>query len=393
MQFRDFDIDGFLRDYWQKKPLLIRDPWQAWANPIAPDELAGLACEPDVESRLIGQMSDNPRGPWTVEHGPLAEARLGAIDHKPWTLLVQAVDHFMPDVAALVTPFRFIPNWRIDDVMVSYATDGGGVGPHFDQYDVFLIQGQGRRRWQVGAVCDAATELLPHGDLRLLARFEAIEEWVLEPGDILYVPPRVAHNGIAVGKDCMTYSIGFRAPSRGELVSHWGDHLLEGLDDDDRYGDADLRAQPNPGEIRAPALDRLHAMVAERLLDREGFALWFGQYTTAPKYPEADWRPETPVRADDLRHLLADGMALCRNPASRFAFIRTPGARTPDDGLALFVDGERFACAGREMALAECLCGQDRIAIAPDLLGSEAAMALLVALYNQGSLELDQGEE
>ncbi|MEO8722524.1 MAG: cupin domain-containing protein, partial [Sphingobium sp.] len=153
-----FDIESFLAEYWQKKPLLIKNPWGLWRNPLEPDELAGLACEGDIESRLIMQA----RGRWKVEHGPFAEARFGRLGKKHWTLLVQAVDHHVPDVAALIDPFRFIPNWRIDDVMVSYAADGGGVGPHFDQYDVFLIQGLGKRRWQVGALCDASTDLSPH---------------------------------------------------------------------------------------------------------------------------------------------------------------------------------------------------------------------------------------
>nr|MBP6556649.1 cupin domain-containing protein [Novosphingobium sp.] len=153
MQFNNFDSAAFLRDCWQKRPALIRAPWKAWVNPIAPDELAGLACEEGVEARLITHDAERI----AAEHGPFAEARFSRLGKTPWTLLVQAVDHHVPEVAALLSAFRFVPNWRIDDVMVSIASDGGGVGPHFDQYDVFLIQGLGRRRWQVGAKCDAAT--------------------------------------------------------------------------------------------------------------------------------------------------------------------------------------------------------------------------------------------
>lgn len=209
MHFPDLDLEIFLNEYWQKKPFLIRNPWGAWSNPLEPAELAGLACEESVEARIVTQRN----GRWAVEHGPFTEARFGQPDAGPWTLLVQAVDHHVPDVAALIDPFRFMPNWRIDDVMVSYATDGGGVGPHFDQYDVFLIQGAGQRRWRVGGSCDQATALLPHDDLGLMEEFEATDEWTLNPGDILYVPPRIAHEGTAIGDDCMTYSIGFRAPA------------------------------------------------------------------------------------------------------------------------------------------------------------------------------------
>ena len=180
MQLTNFDVDGFLRDSWQKAPLLIRNAWDMWSNPLEPDELAGLACEAGVESRLVIQSSDR----WELEHGPLPESRFQDIGKKPWTLLVQAVDHHVPTVAALLEPFRFIPNWRVDDVMVSYAVDGGGVGAHFDQYDVFLVQGLGHRRWQIGRRCDQATELLAHDDLRLLESFESIDEWVLGPGDM-----------------------------------------------------------------------------------------------------------------------------------------------------------------------------------------------------------------
>ncbi|MGJ8537754.1 MAG: cupin domain-containing protein, partial [Parasphingopyxis sp.] len=210
MHISNFNSEAFLRDYWQKQPLLIKNPWDSWENPLEPDELAGLACEAEVESRLIEQTDAS----WAVEHGPLPEARFAALGPSRWTLLVQAVDHYVPEVAALIEPFRFVPNWRIDDVMVSCAADQGGVGPHFDQYDVFLIQGSGRRRWRIGGRCDETSPLLPHDDLRLLAEFEASDEWILEPGDILYVPPGIAHDGVAIGDNCMTYSVGVRAPSR-----------------------------------------------------------------------------------------------------------------------------------------------------------------------------------
>jgi len=231
-----------------------------------------------------------------------------------WTLLVQAVDHYIPEVAALIQPFRFIPNWRIDDVMVSVAGDGGGVGAHYDHYDVFLIQGSGKRRWQVGGMCDENTPLLPHDDLRLLANFEATEEWVLEPGDMLYVPPGIAHNGVAVGDDCMTYSIGFRAPSKSDLIGYWADDLLADMNDDDRYRDSGLDPQGNSGQISTEAIDRLHAMVLEKLADREAFANWFGKYNSTRKYPDIDWRPEEEIEPEQLRALLESGMPLIRNP-------------------------------------------------------------------------------
>lgn len=383
MHLSQFDIGTFLSEYWQKKPVLIRNPWSSWSNPLDPDDLAGLACEDGIESRLIVQAGQSYAA-WTVEHGPLAEARFSQLAAQQWTLLVQAVDHHVPDVAALIEPFRFIPDWRIDDVMVSYATDGGGVGPHFDQYDVFLIQGLGKRRWQVGAACDPADDMLPHDDLRLLADFTVTDEWVLEPGDILYVPPRFAHNGVAVGDDCMTYSIGFRAPSRSELIAHYCDDLLSRLQDDDRYSDPAVAPQENPGEISADALAKLQAMIAETMLDRTAFARWFGAYNSTPKYPEADWRPDEPISIIEVRREIANGSPLARNPASRFSFVRHE-----TDGALLFVDGHCFDCAGDTSTLAQLLCASDLITIDPALASSDAVAELLAALINQGSAGFD----
>jgi len=377
MQLDGFDSGPFLRDYWQKKPLLIRSAWRSWSNPIEPDELAGLACEEEVESRLVTKEG----GDWKVEHGPFAEERFRRLGEQGWTLLVQAVDQYVPEVAALLEPFRFVPNWRIDDVMVSYAADGGGVGPHFDQYDVFLVQGLGRRRWRIGQHCDRDSALLPHDDLRLLADFEVGEEWILEPGDTLYVPPGIAHEGVAVGGDCMTYSIGFRAPSRGDLIAHWSEHLLGEMQDEDRYSDPDLRAQDNPGEIDPAAIAKLHAMATEKMIDRDSFARWFGRYSSAPKYPDLDWRPETPIAIGEMRERLAGDPRLRRNQASRFSFIRQEGGP-----LLLFADGECFECSDETAAFAEQLCAGDRVTIDRGLAKSEPAMALVVKLFNQGSL-------
>lgn len=380
MRLAHFDAAAFLRNCWQKKPLLIRNAWAEWSNPLEPNELAGLACEDGVESRLVERAGDA----WNVAHGPFPGARLESLGKSHWTLLVQAVDQFVPAVAALIQPFRFVPDWRIDDVMVSLAASGGGVGPHFDQYDVFLVQGLGRRRWRIGPMCDPGSPLLRHDELRLLADFEVVEEHVLEPGDILYVPPGIAHDGIAESDDCMTYSIGFRAPSRSELVSHFCDHVVDSLADDDRYADPDLRRQANPGEIDPAALARLHAMVIEAMKDEDMFARWFGAYVSTPKYPELDWAADEPMAPDEFRQRLGAGESLCRNPASRFSFIRE-GA----DRVLLFVDGRCHECAGDLARLAEALCAQDCLTVEVALLGSTEVTALIGKLVDEGSLAFD----
>lgn len=381
MKLAHFDPAEFLATHWHRAPLLIRNPWDDWQCPVEADELAGLACEPQVESRLIEQTDG---AEWAVEHGPLAVDRFATLGQTPWTLLVQAVDHHVPQVAALLAQFRFVPNWRVDDVMVSFASDGGGVGPHFDQYDVFLIQGQGRRRWQIGGPCDETSPLLPHGDLKLLRDFTSTEEWVLEPGDMLYVPPGVSHNGIALGDDCMTLSIGFRAPSRAELIGDWSDHLIEEMSDDDRFADPGLALQANPGEIGAEALARLQAMVIDALGDKQRFARWFGASSSTRKYPDIDWRPEEPLSLDDVRDGLVQGLGLQRNPASRFAFVREGGG-----AVVLFVDGETFECDADIARLAEAICADDIIE-APS--ATDAAVGLLHALCTMGSLAF-VGEE
>jgi 50S ribosomal protein L16 3-hydroxylase len=376
MNFTGFNLDHFLSHYWQKRPMLIRNPWSDWQNPLEPDELAGLACEAEVESRIVIGNGTNPK----MESGPFPEARFGELGEGPWTLLVQAADHHVPDVAELITPFRFIPNWRIDDVMVSYATHGGGVGAHFDNYDVFLVQGLGSRRWRVGPKCDAQTPLLPHKDLRLIDQFPATDEWILEPGDILYVPPCFAHDGVAVGDDCMTYSIGFRAPSRAELIEGWCEHLAEQLTDDDRYTDPNLPPQGNPGEITAADIDRLHNLVLEALADRDAFARWFGQHNSLPKY-DKDWRPEAPIKPQQVSALLTQQTEIACNPASRFSFLQQ------HDGAALlFVDGQIFECNNDLASLAAELCLPGPKVLDRSLAQSPKAVSIISDLINQGCL-------
>jgi 50S ribosomal protein L16 3-hydroxylase len=205
---------------------------------------------------------------------------------------------------------------------------------------------------------------------------------ILEPGDMLYVPPRVAHRGIAVGDDCMTYSVGFRAPSRAELIEGWADDMAAELTDCDRYDDPQLAQQDNPGEISAAAIARLQGMIAETLHDPRRFARWFGQYNTAPKNPEIDWRPDEPATADDIRAWLAAGTPMVRNPASRFSFIREAAS-----SVLLFADGQCFACTDDAAEFAQRVCAQAQLAVAPDV--SEATLELIAALFNEGSVGFD----
>lgn len=367
----------FLRDYWQKKPLLIRNAFPGFVSPISGDELAGLALEDEVESRLV---LEHGAAPWELRRGPFDEQTFADLPDRDWTLLVQAVDQLVPEVAKLAQHFRFLPSWRVDDIMISFAAPGGGVGPHFDNYDVFLLQAEGRRRWRIGQSCDTDTPTLPHGDLRILADFQQADEWVLEPGDMLYVPPRIAHFGTAEDA-CMTYSVGFRAPSAAEVLTHFTDFLAQFLPDEERYSDADLTPPDDPHQIQADALERLKALISEHMGDERLLLTWFGQFMTEPRYPERVI--EGDIDENALLQALDDGAVLVRNPSARLAWSEV------DVGALLFASGQSTLLPSRLRDLLRLVCSADALHSdnLGDWIGDEDARNLLVQLARQGSLE------
>lgn len=269
-------VNQFLQEYWQKKPLLIRQAIPGFSGLLSPEELAGLACEETVQSRLVS----NVRGKWLVEDGPFDESRFLKLPQKDWTLLVQDVNHYLPEADGLLRKFSFIPYARLDDLMVSYAPDGGGVGPHFDSYDVFLLQGYGKRLWRVSSQQDLT--LVEGAPLRILQDFHTEQEWLLEPGDMLYLPPHIAHWGIADGA-CMTYSIGFRALSAHELVSEFLNYLQEKNVAQGMYADADLALQQHPAEISESMLGKVGRMLQDLQWNREDVVRFLGRYLSEPK--------------------------------------------------------------------------------------------------------------
>src|SRR5690348_813356 len=224
----------FLKRHWQKRPLLVRNAFPGFAPPLTAEELAGLACEEGVESRLVVQTRKAPG--WKLSHGPFKHKVFTRLPKDRWTLLVQDVDKHLPVAAGLLEPFRFIPDWRIDDLMISYAADGGSVGPHVDAYDVFLLQAEGMRRWDISTAPHADADT-PGLELKQIKGFKPEESWLLMPGDMLYLPPGVAHHGVAFG-ECMTFSIGFRAPSQSELLADLAGLLMQGASRDNHYADA-----------------------------------------------------------------------------------------------------------------------------------------------------------
>lgn len=366
----------FLRDYWQKKPLLIRQAIPDFESPIDADELAGLALEEEVESRLVIEHGERP---WELRRGPFAEDAFSTLPEREWTLLVQAVDQFVPEVADLLEHFRFLPSWRIDDVMISFAAPGGSVGPHFDNYDVFLLQAQGKRNWKIGQMCNSESPLLQHADLRILAEFEESAEWVLEPGDMLYLPPRLAHFGIAED-DCMTYSVGFRAPSAAEVLTHFTDFLSQYLTDEERYTDADAQPVSDPHQIQGDALDRLKGLLAEHMSDERMLLTWFGQFMTEPRYPELVAGEE--LGEEDFINSLQDGAILVRNPSARLAWSEV------DDDVLLFASGQSRYLPGKLRELLKLVCSADALHSENlgEWLADEDGRDLLCELVKQGSL-------
>ncbi|GIZ13040.1 cupin domain-containing protein [Pseudomonas sp. NCCP-436] len=366
----------FLRDYWQKKPLLVRQAIPDFESPISPDELAGLALEEEVESRLVIEHGERP---WELQRGPFNEDTFQTLPERDWTLLVQAVDQFVPEVAELLEDFKFLPKWRIDDLMISFAAPGGGVGPHFDNYDVFLLQAHGHRRWQIGQMCDADSPLLPHADLKILSQFEPTDEWVLAPGDMLYLPPCLAHCGTAED-DCMTYSVGFRAPSAAEVLTHFTDFLGQFLPDEERYSDADLQPCTDPNQIQRDALERLKALLERHMNDERLLMTWFGQFMTEPKYPELVAGQE--IEESEFLDALDSGAVITRNPSARLAWSEV------GEDLVVFASGQSRLVSARLRELLKLICSADALHVdnLAAWLADEEGRTLLWELVKQGSL-------
>ena len=370
----------FLREFWQKRALLIRGGFPHFHKAISPDDLAGLACEEAALARIV--LHDAKRDTWTLRNGPFVESDFAKLPKHNWTLLVQDVDKWDMDVAALLDAFAFIPSWRVDDVMVSYATDDGGVGAHVDQYDVFLVQGMGRRRWRISVDAHAPKDFRDDTELKLLREFTPTHDWVLEPGDALYLPPGVPHEGVAIG-ECMTISVGMRAPSQAELLLDFAEFLAEPLGEERRFSDPDLRPARAPGEIDLAALARVRAAMPQFSdVDISTLHDWFGRFITRYRSAHAALAASRPLAPARLAAKLAKSRLL-RNPFSRFAWI--PAGR----GAALFVAGERFDCP---LALAKALCARhefDGVALAR--MAGKSGAATLAALVDGGHLRLLRG--
>lgn len=360
--------DTFLADYWQKQPLLVRQALPGFGPWLDRQSLSDLACRDDAESRLVRVQ----RGRWHLDHGPFEPEDLDALPARGWSLLVSGVNHLLPAADRLLHAFNFVPYARLDDLMVSYAPPGGGVGPHFDSYDVFLIQGQGRRRWEISSQDDL--ELVAGAPLRILKHFTAEQSWILEPGDMLYLPPRFAHNGVALDA-CMTWSVGFRAPTAQEMLSQFLVYLQDHLEVEGMYADPGLRRPRHPGQIPTDLLHWAEQVIRAAAWGKTEIGDFLGRYLSEPKAHVFFDPPPRPLSSQRFaKAALQRGVRL--DPRSQFLYR----------DKAFFMNGERIEASGKTAtALVELA---DRRELPGDRLKQEELLSLCHFWYAAGYLTL-----
>ncbi|MEJ2214306.1 MAG: cupin domain-containing protein [Gammaproteobacteria bacterium] len=371
---------SFLQDYWQKRPLLIRQAFNDLPEIISPEELAGMALEPEIESRVISNYQ-SPMN-WQLSTGPFEEAFFSQLPEDHWTLLVQDVDKYIPEAKNFLKQFNFVPSWRVDDLMVSYAVDQGSVGPHTDSYDVFLIQLQGNRLWQISDESYSKDDLLPDSEVKVLCNFKHQHEWLLTPGDMLYLPPDIAHWGVAQG-ECLTGSVGFLAPSASEIFSAWADHVVQEISDSERFSESDLSNKASPFEISASDISKAEKIIAGLIKENSGsMRRSFGELISQSKSHleiisgAENYNPEQHPK---------QGVSYCHHPYLRMFY-------TVDENntVLLFANGETLQLDAGEQAYAQYLCENDQIDF-DDLqqwMDNEKNKSCFTMLLDSGCLEI-----
>ncbi len=343
----------FMRRHWQKKPLVVRQAIADFHTPLDRSALFALAAQEQVESRLVVSKADD----WRMRNGPFTRRMLPVLSQRQWTLLVQGVDLHVPAVHAFMSRFRFVPDARLDDVMVSFATDGGGVGPHVDSYDVFLFQAAGRRHWRIGRQKDLS--LVEGMPLKILRHFEPEAEYTLEAGDMLYLPPGYAHDGVAVG-ECMTWSVGFRAPARDELAGEVLQRLAQEAGEvvgSALYRDAGQPAQDHPGAVPAAMHDFTQAALQRLLQEPHAVERVLGEYLSEPK-AQVWFEPAEDAAVDAGARL---------SPKTRMLY----------DARHVFINGESFEASGRDAQLMRVLADARELSAQEVARLSSQARALL----------------
>ena len=368
-------VTEFLQQYWQKKPLLIKAGLKRFTDPLTADELAGLALEDDIESRIVSCIDKQ----WDMQTGPFED--FSVFGEQNWTLLVQAVDHWHPEAAKLLDPFRFIPNWRIDDLMVSFSTPGGGVGPHLDQYDVFIIQGEGKRHWRVGMPDNSLQQLCPHPRLLQVSPFQDCIDVITEPGDILYIPPGCPHEGISL-ENSLNYSVGFRAPAQKDLLTGLVDHLIDHDISGERFSDAGRDIASSVGAISENDLAKVQQLLQQLLADQTMLPHWFGSLITRAKHELDINEPEPHYGSDEIAEYLDEGSVLSRTGGLRCCYYQ----QAADSDILLFINGDQITLPADELNTARLLCDYTELHSEQNrhFCQSPQRIMLLTNLINQG---------
>ena len=400
----------FFSDYWQKKPLLLKGLANGWNAHIDADTLAGLAMEESLDSRLIdctapskdsvrnsSNNSDSDPTQWQVTHGPLTEADFnGRGPDQPWTFLVHGVEQALPEVHSTLDFWSAFPGWRMNDVMMSFSTTGAGVGPHYDEYDVFLLQIEGKRQWRLGDFCDTNTPLQAHPQLRLLANMGVGSEWIVEPGDALYVPAKMAHDGVALDTS-ITWSMGFRAPSWQDSLADFTDYILDNNLATARYqDDADLLSktvdQHQPGLITDSTVETFRSHMAECILQSPQFVDWLGGFLSQGK-PNQDAEShddnEPPLELDDAWNDILNPNAPDLAALASVTFLRdehTRFAYVDDPDFKCFANGEALHCPTEATELAKCLTNHHQVAWSamPDCRNQPESIEFIHQLLKKG---------
>lgn len=375
----DLTPELFLKNYWQKKPLLLKGALTNFVDPIEADELAGLAMEEQIQSRIIAGPKN---GEWQVEHGPFSSFESFGDTH--WTLLVQAVNNWSQPTDELLACFKFIPAWRLDDVMVSFSTPSGGVGPHLDQYDVFIAQGMGKRHWQVGAPDSSLETLIPHPDLKQVSQFTAVIDVVTEPGDLLYIPPNHPHNGVAI-ENSLNYSIGFQAPSGQELWSGFADKMLDQDLGKFRFPDPDREATQQPHKISQHDISAIKNFMLQELANEETFTDYIGEQLTQCQHALELLPPDETIHEDEL-------IALIENEDIQLTPVLGIKALLTDAPTAkLFICGEKIGFDETTCDLAVVLSKKQVIsaALLKNSMSHLKNISLLTKVLNKGYWYID----
>lgn len=383
-QLSAFSTQTFLSEHWQRQPCVLTNVLPDFDDPLDEHDLAGLAQEAEIDSRIISHINDT----WTVTEGPFTE--FTDVCQGAWTLMVQGVDAHIEEAALLMNAFNFIPHWRMDDLLVSFSQPGAGVGAHIDQYDVFIVQGKGQRRWQVGAKPIQSKRFYPHPKLQQTDEFEPIIDVLLNPGDVLYIPPGFPHKGESIS-ECLNYSIGFRAPDQSELLQVIADDILENDKTTQRFSDTNRQISDSPA-----ALTNTDMLLLKQLLQ---------QYVTSPQIDQVltqylskqndaldNYELDTPVSSAELLELVSQGVTMEHACGVRPVYLDEQNAdddgQHADDMFVFFINGQRFATSVDERPITSRLLDNFQSVIQCDEAPSASWIDMLCELINRGYIEI-----